>query len=50
MDEVKFLGVNIEKRLNFDSHVSYLCKKTSRQVNAISCLRHIANEKSKNVI
>ena len=44
------LGVNIAKKLNFDSHVSYLCKNTSRQVNALSRLRHIANENSKNVL
>ena len=50
MDEVKLLGVNIDKKLNFDSHVYYLCKKTSRQVNALSRLRHIANEKSKNML
>ena len=50
MDEVKLLGVNIDKKLNFDSHVSYLCKKTSRQVNALSRLRHIANENSKNML
>ena len=50
MDEVKLFGVNIDKKLNFDSHVSYLCKKTSRQVNALSRLRHIANENSKNML
>ena len=43
-------GVNIDKKLNFDSHVSYLCKKTSRQVNSLSRLRHIANENSKNML
>ena len=50
MDEVKLLSVNIDKKLNFDIHISYLCKKTSRQVNALSRLRHIANEKSKNML
>ena len=50
MDEVKLLGVNIDTKLNFDSHVSYLCKKISRQVNALSRLRHIANEDSKNML
>ena len=44
------VGVNIDKKLNFDSYVSYLCKKTSRQVNALSRLRHIANENSKNML
>ena len=43
MGEAELLGVNIDKKLNFDSHVSYLCKKTSRQVTALSRLRHIVD-------
>jgi hypothetical protein len=50
MDEVKLLGVKIDKQLKFDNHVSDLCKKTSRQVNALSRIRNIANEESKNTL
>ena len=50
MDEVKLLGVKIDKQLKFDSHVSDICKKTSRQVNALSRLRYVANKESKNMM
>ena len=37
MDEVKLLGIKIDKQLTFNSHVSDLCQKISRQVNVLCC-------------
>ena len=33
---VKLLGVTIDERLNFDVHIDNMCKKASRQINAMS--------------
>ena len=32
---VKLLGIEIDNQLNFDNHVSTLCKKAGSQLNAI---------------
>ena len=34
-DEVKLLGVTIDFKLNFNTHISSICKKTARQLNAL---------------
>ena len=34
-DEVKLLGVTIDYLLNYDTHISNLCKKTARQINVL---------------
>ena len=36
---VKVLGTDIANQLNFDNHVSTLCKKAGSQLNAIGRLR-----------
>ena len=36
---VKLLGTNIDSKLNFDSHISDLCKRASMQLNALNRLR-----------
>jgi hypothetical protein len=33
-DEVKLLGVAIDFKLNFNTHISNICKKAARQLNA----------------
>ena len=38
---VKLLGIEIYNQLNFDNHVSILCKKAGSQLNAICRLRKI---------
>ena len=34
-DNVKLLGVTIDYNLNFDNHISEMCKKASRQLNIL---------------
>ena len=36
VSSAKLLGVTIDERLNFDVHVDLICKKASRQINAIA--------------
>ena len=36
---VKFLVRTIDNKLNFEEHISELCKKASMQLNTISCLQ-----------
>ena len=36
---VKLLGINIDSKLNFASHISDLCNKASMQLNALNRLR-----------
>ena len=43
---VKLLGIIVDFRLNFNQHISYLCKKAARGINALSrisgCLDYTA--------
>jgi hypothetical protein len=34
-DNVKLLGVTIDPNLNFNNHISEICKKASRQLNIL---------------
>ena len=34
-DSVKLLGVTIDFMLNFDTHVSNICRKAARQINVL---------------
>ena len=42
-DNIKYLGVLIDKNLNCKSHVSFLSKKIKKNIGAISKLRHFVN-------
>ncbi len=33
--EVKHLGITIDEKLRFDTHVNNLCKKAARQINVM---------------
>lgn len=46
-NSVKLLGITIDSKLNFDSHISDLCKKASRQVNVLKRLSNILSLKVK---
>jgi hypothetical protein len=41
-DEVKLLGVTIDFKLNFNTHISNICKKAAKQLNALPSQRTIA--------
>ena len=47
---VKLLGVHIDDKLSFAEHVTYLCKKTAKQLNAMSRLRNILSKETKHNI
>ena len=34
-DEVKLLGVTLDFKLNFNTHISNICKKAARQLNVL---------------
>ena len=36
---VKLLGIQIDNKLNFENHISNICKKNSNQPNTISILQ-----------
>ena len=44
---VKLLGVYLDKNLNFNKHISELCKKAARQINVLKRLSKILDENSK---
>ena len=40
-ETVKLLGVTLDYKLNFDPHISNLCKKAAAQLNVLSDLSHL---------
>jgi hypothetical protein len=44
---VKLLGVNIDNKLNFDNHISIICKKAGKQINALRRLSKVLNVSTK---
>ena len=38
LDVVKLLGVDIDYQLNFDQHISNLCRKAGQQLNVLKRL------------
>ena len=44
-ESVKLLGIDIDNKLNFDNHVSNLCKRASMQLNAIYRLSQFMGRK-----
>ena len=47
---VKLLGVTIDEKLNFEDHVSSLCKKAAAQLNALGRIQHYLGQKQKESI
>ena len=45
-----FLSVEIANKLNFEKHISTLCKKASKQLNAVSRIHHYISKKEKKII
>ncbi len=44
---VKLLGMHLDSKLNYSTHVSNVCMKAGRQLQAISRLSHTLNERTK---
>ena len=44
---VKLLGIEIDYQLNFDAHVSSICRKASQQLNVLKRLGSLLNRLSK---
>ena len=47
---MKLLGVEIDDKLSFSQHISTICAKAGRQLNALARLRHVLNTKTKMII
>ncbi len=45
--EIKILGITIDFKLKFDSHVSELCRKAARQLNAATFLKTNIDEETR---
>ena len=46
----KLLGINFDHKLNFDKHLSELCKKASRKINALSRITPYMNVSKKRIL
>ncbi len=45
--EIKRLGITIDEKLRFDTHVNNLCKKAARQINVIYRFKGISDLKER---
>ena len=43
-NSVKLLGVTIDNKLNFNNHVSIICKKTSQKLHALARISNLMNK------
>ena len=43
--EEKILGITIDSKLNFDSHLKSICKKANQKVGALSRVSYLMNKK-----
>ena len=49
-DSVTLLGIEIDNKLKFKNHVSTICKKANRQLNAIGRIQNYVGKKEKETI
>ena len=49
IESVKLLGIEIDNHLNFQSHVSTICKKAAGQLNALSSLNSFRNQDQRKI-
>ena len=45
--EIKLLGITLDEKLKFDSHIADICRKVGSQINALSRLKNILPCKTK---
>ena len=46
-NSVRLLGLEIDSKLNFDKHITQLCKKSNGQMNALCRLKSFLNTQTK---
>ena len=49
-ESVTLLGIEIDNKLNFEKHVSTICKKANNQLNAISRIGTVIGQKDKEIL
>ena len=49
-DSVKLLGIEIDNELNFNNHVTTICKKASNQLNALESLQNFLGKIEKEIM
>ena len=49
-ENIKLLGLNIDNKLSFDNHISEVCKKAARQLNALARLGRCLDESGKMMV
>ena len=47
LDSMTILGVCIDKRLNFNEHISLVCAKAAKQINVLQRLKGVLDKKSR---
>ena len=47
VEEIKFLGILLDKKLTLDHHINYLCKKLSCCIGTLKRMRHFIPEELK---
>ena len=49
-DSVKLLGITLDNKLNFEKHISSICKSASCQLNALFRLKHFLGFKERKIL
>ena len=49
-NSVTLLGVEIDKELNFDNHISNICKKSGNKINIISRIQSFLGQEEKEAL
>jgi len=50
LGSVKLLGVHVDRELNFNGHVTTICKKAGRQLNTLGRLANVLRVDDKNIL
>ena len=49
-NEEKLLGIFLESKLNFESHIGSLCRKTGQNINALAKLKNYLTSNQRNLL
>ena len=50
VSSVKLLGVTLDDKLNFNPHISNLCRSAANQLNALMRLKHLLNPEERKIL